>query len=63
LTTLVGLGSEFERLVKNCFTNEEDGNVTWRAAKTFTMEGFLTAFAPENPARTAMLKPGSITTI
>jgi hypothetical protein len=56
LTTLVGRGGKYEKLVKNCFTNEDDGNVTWDEAKTFSMEGFLSTFAAENPARRASLQ-------
>ena len=32
LTTLIGSKREYERLVKNCFTEEEDGNIRWEAA-------------------------------
>jgi hypothetical protein len=56
LTTCVGPGRRYKNLVKNCFTNEADGNVTWDAAKTFSMEGFLSNFDEKKPPRRASLQ-------
>jgi hypothetical protein len=59
LTKLVGTGEEYQeyaRLASLCFADDEVGNTTWRAAKTFTMEDFLKEFAAEKPTRRAKLQ-------
>eukprot|EP00978_Attheya_sp_CCMP212_P033109 scaffold132159_cov50-Attheya_sp.AAC.2 len=57
LTTLVGPGpdEEYQRLASICFTDTDVGNTKWKAAKTYTMEGFLNAFDAGKPTRRASL--------
>ncbi len=52
---LAGPDSMYQRLVKNCFTNEADGNATWGDIKASTWSEFLELYAPQNATRAAKL--------
>eukprot|EP00978_Attheya_sp_CCMP212_P038181 scaffold186751_cov24-Attheya_sp.AAC.1 len=45
LTELVGPSKTYQKLVKNCFTNNDCGNVTWRDAQALTLAAFLDEFS------------------
>ena len=44
LTELVGFSGQFKRLVENCFTDEDNGNVTWGDLKASTLSDFLQSY-------------------
>eukprot|EP00978_Attheya_sp_CCMP212_P044555 scaffold314247_cov31-Attheya_sp.AAC.1 len=55
LTELVGPGGNYTKLVNNCFTNNDFGNLTWRDAQALTLAAFLDEFSQNVPLIRARL--------
>ena len=54
LTTLVGKAKEYQKLVENCFTDEDDGNVTLGDARALAMNAFLDRYGTTTNRRTKL---------
>eukprot|EP00978_Attheya_sp_CCMP212_P024655 scaffold77824_cov56-Attheya_sp.AAC.4 len=55
LTELVGPSKTYQKLVENCVTNKDCGNVTWRDAQALTLAAFLNDFSHRVPTIRARL--------